>query len=69
MEPGSLVMVNSTGLKVCGKDQWHQEKHDVSARRIWRKLHLAIDENHQVPACEFFKPEVGDPTAVSDLLT
>ena len=27
-------------------DEWHQEKHDVPARRTWRKLHLAIDEHH-----------------------
>jgi hypothetical protein len=33
MEPGSLVIVDSTGLKVYGKDEWHQEKHDVPA---WR---------------------------------
>jgi hypothetical protein len=33
MEPGSLVIVDATGLKVYGKDEWHQEKHDVAARR------------------------------------
>ena len=68
MEPGSLVIVDSTGLKVYGKDEWHQEKHDVPARRTWRKLHLAIDENHHILACELTTPEVGDPTAVPDLL-
>lgn len=68
LEPGSVVIVDSTGLKVYGKDEWHQEKHDVPARRTWRKLHLAIDENHQVLACELTTPEVGDTTAVPDLL-
>ena len=68
VEQGSIVIVDSTGLKVYGKDEWHQEKHDVAARRTWRKLHLAIDENHQVLACELTTPEVGDPTAVPDLL-
>jgi hypothetical protein len=47
---------------------WHQEKHAVPARRTWRRLHLAIDENHQVLACELTTPEVGDPTAVPDML-
>jgi hypothetical protein len=37
MEPGSIVIVDSTGLKIYGKDEWHQEKHDVPARRTWRK--------------------------------
>ena len=68
MEQGSLVIVDSTGLKVYGKDEWHQEKHGVSARRTWRKLHLAVDENHQLLACELTTPEVGDPTAIPDLL-
>jgi hypothetical protein len=27
MEPGSIVIVDSTGLKIYGKDEWHQEKH------------------------------------------
>ena len=67
-EPGSFVVVDSTGLKVYGKDEWHQEKHGVAARRTWRKLHLAVDENHQILACELTTPEVGDPTAVPDLL-
>ena len=68
LEPGSLVIVDSTGLKVYGKDEWHQEKHGVPARRTWRKLHLAVDENYQILACELTTPEVGDPTAVPDLL-
>jgi hypothetical protein len=63
-----LVIVDSTGLKVYGKGEWHQEKHGVPARRTWRKLHLAVDENHQILACELTTPEVGDPTAVPDLL-
>jgi hypothetical protein len=68
LEPGSLVIVDSTGLKVYGQDEWHQEKHGVPARRTWRKLHLAVDEKHQILACELTTPEVGDPTAVPDLL-
>ncbi len=67
-EPGSVVIIDSTGLKVYGKDKWHQEKHAVPPRRTWRKLPLAIDENHYVLACELTTPEVGDPTAVPDML-
>ena len=68
VQPGSHVIVDSTGLKVYGKDEWHREKHGVSARRTWRKLHLAVDENHNIIACELTTPDVGDPTAVPDLL-
>ena len=68
LQPGRVVIVDSTGLKVYAKDEWHQEKHDVPARRTWRELHLAIDEHHQVLAYELTTPEVGAPTAVADLL-
>lgn len=68
LEPGTLVIVDSTGLKVLGKDEWHQEKHGVASRRTWRKLHLVIDENYQILACELTTPEVSDPTAIPDLL-
>jgi len=57
MKPGSHVIVDSTGLKVYGKDEWHQEKHKVNARQTWRKLHLAVDEKHQVIAVELTTPE------------
>ena len=68
MMPGSVVIVDSTGLKVYGKYEWHREKHAVPARRTWRKLHLAIAEHHHVLACELTTPEVGDPSAIGDLL-
>jgi hypothetical protein len=68
LKPGSVVIVDSTGLKVYGKDEWHQEKHAVSARRTWRKLHLAIDEHHHVLASELTTPEVGDSTVTAELL-
>jgi hypothetical protein len=68
IEPGSHVIIDSTGLKVYGKDEWHQEKHCVQAKRTWRKLHLAVDEKHQIVACELTDKSVGDPTAAKDLL-
>jgi transposase len=68
IKPGSHVIVDSTGLKVYGQDEWHQEKHKVKARRTWRKLHLAVDEKHQVIAVELTTPETGDPSAIPDLL-
>ena len=69
IEQGSHVIIDSTGLKVYGKDEWHQEKHGVTAKRSWRKLHLAVDEKHQIVACDLTDKSVGDPTAAQDLLT
>ncbi len=36
--------------------------------RAGHKLHLAVDEHHQWIAVELTTPEVGDPSAVPDLL-
>jgi len=44
LEPGNFVIVDLTGLKVCGKDEGHQEKHGVPARRTLHKLHLTVIE-------------------------
>jgi hypothetical protein len=68
IEPGSYCLVDSTGLKVYGKDEWHQEKHKVKARRSWCKLHLAIDENHQILTSDLTENSVGDTTALAGLL-
>src|SRR5215208_4031298 len=41
-EPGHLL-VDSTGLKLCGSSEWLIEKHGTKTRRSWRKLHLGMD--------------------------
>ena len=37
------LLVDSTGLKLCGPGEWLVEKHGTRTRRSWRKLHLGID--------------------------
>src|SRR5689334_11573111 len=37
------LLVDSTGLKLCGPGEWLVEKHGSRRRRGWRKLHLATD--------------------------
>jgi hypothetical protein len=36
------LVIDSTGLKLFGQDEWDEEKHG-RARRSWRKLHLALE--------------------------
>ena len=38
------LVVDSTGLKVFGEGEWKVRQHGVSKRRLWRKLHLGVDE-------------------------
>src|ERR671938_338778 len=37
------LLVDSTGLKLCGPGEWLVEKHGSKRRRGWRKLHLATN--------------------------
>jgi hypothetical protein len=37
------LLVDSTGLKLCGAGEWLAEKHGTSKRRSWRKLHIGMD--------------------------
>src|ERR1700730_4757297 len=37
------LLVDSTGLKLCGAGEWLVEKHGTQTRRSWRKLHIRMD--------------------------
>lgn len=38
------VVIDSTGLKVFGEGEWKVKKHGAGRRRVWKKLHLSVDE-------------------------
>src|SRR4051812_23306294 len=37
------LLVDSTGLKLCGPGEWLIEKHGTRVRQSWRKLHVGVD--------------------------
>ncbi len=37
------LLVDSTGLKLCGPGEWLIEKHGTKKRRSWRALHIGMD--------------------------
>src|SRR3954452_3191116 len=37
------LLVDSTGLRLCGPGEWLVEKHGTRTRRSWKKLHLGLD--------------------------
>ncbi len=37
------LLVDSTGLKLCGSGEWLLEKHGTKTRRSWRKMHIGMD--------------------------
>lgn len=63
------LVIDSTGLKVFGEGEWKVRKHDHEKRRVWRKLHLAVDPvSHDIVAAEVSLENVHDAEVLPTLL-
>src|SRR4051812_48215260 len=63
------LLVDSTGLKLCGAGEWLAEKHGTKRRRAWRKLHLGVDAGTgRIEAVELTASDVDDGSRVGPLL-
>ena len=63
------LLVDSTGLKLCGAGEWLIEKHGTKTRRSWRKLHIGLDaDTGQIVAAALTAKEVDDGAEVGPLL-
>ena len=60
------LLIDSTGIKVEGEGEWNARKHGGAKRRVWCKVHLAIDEETlEVRAVEVTSSDVGDVEPVN----
>ncbi len=70
--PGSApvhLLVDSTGLKLCGSGEWLLEKHGTRTRRSWRKLHIGVDaDTGRILAATLTTSDVDDASQVGPLL-
>src|SRR4051794_21381430 len=63
------LLVDSTGLKLCGAGEWLVEKHGTRRRRAWRKMHLGVDaDTGRIVASELTTHDVDDGSQVGPLL-
>src|ERR1019366_1876955 len=63
------VVVDSTGLKVYGAGEWHAGKYRLGSRRVWRKLHLGVDETtREILAADVTESRVHDSRRLPALL-
>src|SRR4051812_19578810 len=63
------LLVDSTGLKLCGPGEWLIEKHATKTRRSWRKLHLGVDaDTGQIVAAALTTHDVDDGSQAGPLL-
>jgi hypothetical protein len=51
------------------RGEWNAHKHGGPKRRVWRKIHIGIDEKSlEIPAAEFTTSEIGDAPMLPELL-
>src|SRR5215212_8582207 len=63
------LLVDSTGLTLCGPGEWLIEKHGSRTRRSWRKLHLGVDAGTgQIVAAALTSHEADGGAQVGPLL-
>jgi hypothetical protein len=63
------LVIDSTGLKVFGEGEWKVKKHGQEKRRVWRKLHLAVDAGtHEVVCADLSLNNVTDIEAFPGLI-
>jgi Transposase DDE domain len=66
--PLSLI-VDSSGLKVCGQGEWHRQKHGEKQGKRWKKLHIGVNAQGQIVASTVTASQAQDPSQVPELLS
>jgi hypothetical protein len=71
-QPGTRpihLLVDSTGLRLCGPGEWLVEKHGSRTRRSWRKLLIGVDaDTGRIVASTLTTNDVNDASQVRPLL-
>ncbi|HYF89567.1 IS5 family transposase [Azospirillum sp.] len=63
------LLVDSTGLKLCGPGEWLIEKHGTKRRRSWHALHIGMDASTgRIVAATLTERGVDDASQVGPLL-
>ena len=63
------LLIDSTGIKAEGEGEWNARKHGGPKHRIWRKIHIGIDEETlEVGTAEVTSSNVGDAPMLPELL-
>jgi len=63
------LLIDSTGIKAEGEGEWNARKHGGPKRRLWRKIHIGIDEETlKIRAVEVTTSSIGDAQMLPDLL-
>jgi len=64
----TVMIIDSTGLKVMGEKEWMNCKHGTRQRKVWRKLHLTINSGGEILSATLTTHAESDTSQVPDLL-
>lgn len=63
------LLIDATGIKAEGKEEWNARKHGGPKKRLWRKLYLGMDEEiMKIRAVGIAKSSVRDALMLADFL-
>ncbi|APG46722.1 transposase, IS4 family [Phaeobacter porticola] len=63
------LLIDRTGIKSEGEGEWNARKHGGAKRRIWRKIHMGIDEETlEIRAVEVTTSNIGDAPMLPELI-
>ena len=63
------MVLDSSGLKIFGEGEWKVRQHGWSKHRMWRKLHIGMDEQSQlIVSAVLTENSCGDDKKLPDLL-
>ncbi len=63
------LLIDITGIKAEGEGEWNAREHGGAKRRIWRKIHIGIDEETlEVRAVEVTTNNIGNAPMLPELL-
>jgi hypothetical protein len=63
------LIVDSSGLKICGQGEWHRQKYGEKPHKRWKKLHLGVDAQGRIVASTLTESQEQDPSQVPALLS
>jgi hypothetical protein len=63
------LIVDSTGLQICGQGEWHSQKHGEKKTRRWKKLHIGVNAHGRIVASTVTESHDQGPSQVPELLS
>ena len=65
----TIVVIDSSGVKVYGEGEWKVRQHGVGKRRKWKKIHIGIDADGEIRMGKVTDATTSDASVTESLLS